>query len=98
MLRCHCILYWCVLYLVLHTIPYPTTNTPPPHSGVLSRYRNKLAAVKHKLRAEAELVYEKYLKAAQTSPRGVVSKLSNIVSVINKACHKQVRDRGYWSG
>lgn len=36
-------------------------------------------------------VYEKYFKAAQTQPRGVVAKLGNIVAQIERACQKQVR-------
>lgn len=60
------------------------------HLCLIRRYRNKMAAVKQKVRSEAEVVYEKYLKAAQTSPRGVVAKLTAIVNLINKATQKQV--------
>lgn len=35
-------------------------------------------------------VHDKYFKAAQTQPRGVVAKLGNIVAQIERACQKQV--------
>lgn len=38
----------------------------------------------------AQDIYEKYFKAAQTQPRGVVAKLGNIVVQIERACQKQV--------
>ncbi|KAG7160057.1 E3 ubiquitin-protein ligase HECTD1-like [Homarus americanus] len=39
-------------------------------------------------------VYDKYFKAAQTQPRGVVAKLGNIVAQIERACQKQVSNKG----
>lgn len=35
-------------------------------------------------------MYDKYFKAAQTQPRGVVAKLGNIVVQIERACQKQL--------
>lgn len=35
-------------------------------------------------------IYEKYFKAAQSQPRGIVAKLGNIVAQIEHACQKQV--------
>lgn len=43
------------------------------------------------MKSLARDVYEKYFKAAQTQPRGVVAKLGNIVAQIERACQKQVR-------
>lgn len=38
----------------------------------------------------AQEIYDKYFKAAQAQPRGVVAKLGNIVAQIERACQKQV--------
>ena len=77
-----------------HSFTAETSLGPEFHTGWTERrrrrYRNKMAAVKQKLRSEAEVIYEKYLKEAQSSPRGVVAKLTVIVNMINKACLKQV--------
>lgn len=43
-----------------------------------------------KVKGLARDIYEKYFKAAQTQPRGVVAKLGNIVAQIERACQKQV--------
>uniref|UniRef100_A0A2P2I0N7 E3 ubiquitin-protein ligase n=2 Tax=Hirondellea gigas TaxID=1518452 RepID=A0A2P2I0N7_9CRUS len=80
-----------------HSFTAETSLGPEFHTGWTERrrkrYHNKLAAVKQKVRSEAEVVYEKYLKAAQTSPRGVVAKLANIVTIISRACHKQMTNK-----
>jgi E3 ubiquitin-protein ligase HECTD1 len=43
------------------------------------------------VKVQAQEIYEKYFKAAQAQPRGVVAKLGNIVAQIERACQKQVR-------
>lgn len=55
------------------------------------RLRSKLEAVKQKVRVknQAQELYEKYFKAAQAQPRGVVAKLGAIVAQIERACQKQ---------
>lgn len=45
-----------------------------------------------KVKGLARDIYEKYFKAAQTQPRGVVAKLGNIVAQIERACQKQVKN------
>jgi E3 ubiquitin-protein ligase HECTD1 len=42
------------------------------------------------VKVQAQEIYEKYFKAAQAQPRGVVAKLGNIVAQIERACQKQV--------
>jgi len=44
------------------------------------------------VKVQAQEIYEKYFKAAQAQPRGVVAKLGNIVAQIERACQKQVRE------
>uniref|UniRef100_A0A8D8T0U6 E3 ubiquitin-protein ligase n=1 Tax=Cacopsylla melanoneura TaxID=428564 RepID=A0A8D8T0U6_9HEMI len=55
------------------------------------RLRSKLEAVKQKVRVknQAQELYDKYFKAAQAQPRGVVAKLGAIVAQIERACQKQ---------
>ena len=77
-----------------HSFTAETSLGPEFHTGWTERrqkkFKNKLAAVKQKVRTEAEVIYERYLKAAQTSPRGVVAKLTAVVNTINKATSKQM--------
>jgi hypothetical protein len=44
------------------------------------------------VKIQAKEIYEKYFKAAQAQPRGVVAKLGNIVAQIERACQKQVTE------
>ncbi|XP_063240551.1 E3 ubiquitin-protein ligase HECTD1 isoform X2 [Bacillus rossius redtenbacheri] len=53
------------------------------------RLRSKIEALKQKVKVQAQEIYEKYFKAAQAQPRGVVAKLGNIVAQIERACQKQ---------
>lgn len=53
------------------------------------RLRSKIEAMKQKVKIQAQEIYEKYFKAAQAQPRGVVAKLGNIVAQIERACQKQ---------
>nr|CAD7398859.1 unnamed protein product [Timema cristinae] len=53
------------------------------------RLRSKIEAMKQKVKVQAQDIYEKYFKAAQAQPRGVVAKLGNIVAQIERACQKQ---------
>ncbi|XP_071454696.1 E3 ubiquitin-protein ligase HECTD1 isoform X6 [Hetaerina americana] len=57
------------------------------------RLRSKIEALKQKVKVQAQEVYEKYFKAAQAQPRGVVAKLGNIVAQIERACQKQTNNR-----
>ncbi|XP_046388843.1 E3 ubiquitin-protein ligase Ufd4 isoform X5 [Ischnura elegans] len=57
------------------------------------RLRSKIEALKQKVKVQAQAVYEKYFKAAQAQPRGVVAKLGNIVAQIERACQKQTNNR-----
>lgn len=41
------------------------------------------------MKVQAQDIYDKYFKAAQAQPRGVVAKLGNIVAQIERACQKQ---------
>lgn len=45
---------------------------------------------------QAQEIYERYFKAAQSQPRGVVAQLSGIVNQIEKACHKQQSGNKDW--
>ncbi|XP_033230566.1 E3 ubiquitin-protein ligase HECTD1 isoform X3 [Belonocnema kinseyi] len=60
------------------------------------RLRSKIEAIKQKVKIQAQEIYERYFKAAQAQPRGVVAKLSTIVSQIEKACHKQQSGNREW--
>ncbi|XP_034255114.1 E3 ubiquitin-protein ligase HECTD1 isoform X1 [Thrips palmi] len=53
------------------------------------RLRSKIEAIKQKVKVQAQDIYDKYFKAAQAQPRGVVAKLGNIVAQIERACQKQ---------
>ncbi|XP_046664774.1 E3 ubiquitin-protein ligase HECTD1 isoform X3 [Homalodisca vitripennis] len=53
------------------------------------RLRSKIEAMKQKVRVQAQDIYDKYFKAAQAQPRGVVAKLGTIVAQIERACQKQ---------
>lgn len=45
---------------------------------------------------QAQDIYERYFKAAQAQPRGVVAKLGAIVNQIEKACQKQQSGNREW--
>ncbi|XP_066599740.1 E3 ubiquitin-protein ligase HECTD1 isoform X2 [Prorops nasuta] len=60
------------------------------------RLRSKIEAIKQKVKVQAQDIYERYFKAAQAQPRGVVAKLGAIVSQIEKACQKQQAGRREW--
>ncbi|XP_012253550.2 E3 ubiquitin-protein ligase Ufd4 isoform X10 [Athalia rosae] len=60
------------------------------------RLRSKLEAIKQKVKTQAQEIYERYFKVAQAQPRGVVAKLSTIVSQIEKACQKQQSGNREW--
>ncbi|XP_065332241.1 E3 ubiquitin-protein ligase HECTD1 isoform X2 [Cloeon dipterum] len=53
------------------------------------RLRSKLEAMKQKVKITAQEIYDKYFRAAQAQPRGVVAKLGSIVGQIERACQKQ---------
>uniref|UniRef100_A0A1B6DIC7 E3 ubiquitin-protein ligase n=1 Tax=Clastoptera arizonana TaxID=38151 RepID=A0A1B6DIC7_9HEMI len=53
------------------------------------RLRSKIEAMKQKVKIQAQEIYDKYFKAAQAQPRGVVAKLGTIVAQIERACQKQ---------
>ena len=55
------------------------------------RLRSKVEAVKQKVRCTAKDIYENHFKIAQSKPRGIVAKLTQIVSLIEKACQKQAQ-------
>lgn len=60
------------------------------------RLRSKLEAIKQKVKSQAQEIYERYFKAAQAQPRGVVAKLGTIVNQIEKACQKQQSGNREW--
>ncbi|XP_015591532.2 E3 ubiquitin-protein ligase HECTD1 isoform X2 [Cephus cinctus] len=60
------------------------------------RLRSKMEAIKQKVKTQAQEIYERYFKAAQAQPRGVVAKLGAIVSQIEKACQKQQSGNREW--
>ncbi|XP_020287405.1 E3 ubiquitin-protein ligase HECTD1 isoform X2 [Pseudomyrmex gracilis] len=60
------------------------------------RLRSKIEAIKQKVKVEAQEIYERYFKAAQAQPRGVVAKLSAIVCQIEKATQKQQSGNREW--
>ncbi|XP_054003464.1 E3 ubiquitin-protein ligase HECTD1 isoform X2 [Hylaeus anthracinus] len=60
------------------------------------RLRSKIEAIKQKVKVQAQEIYERYFKAAQAQPRGVVAKLGTIVSQIEKACQKQQSGNREW--
>lgn len=53
------------------------------------RLRSKVEAVKQKVRSLAKEIYENHFKVAQSKPRGVVAKLTSIVTKIEQAFQKQ---------
>ena len=53
------------------------------------RLRSKVEAVKQKVRCVAKDIYDNHFVIAQCKPRGIVAKLTQIVSLIEKACEKQ---------
>ena len=60
------------------------------------RLRNKAEALKQKVRSTARKVYENHFREAQSQPRGVVAKLTQIVQLVEKACQKQVINESEW--
>nr|XP_050852146.1 E3 ubiquitin-protein ligase HECTD1 isoform X6 [Vespula vulgaris] len=60
------------------------------------RLRSKIEAIKQKVKVQAQDIYERYFKAAQAQPRGVVAKLGAIVNQIEKACQKQQSGNREW--
>ncbi|KAG7213737.1 hypothetical protein KM043_002970 [Ampulex compressa] len=60
------------------------------------RLRSKIEAIKQKVKVQAQDIYERYFKAAQAQPRGVVAKLGAIVSQIEKACQRQQAGNREW--
>lgn len=71
---------------------YAYVRRPPPH---FRAHRMPFFQVK----VQAQEIYDKYFKAAQAQPRGVVAKLGNIVAQIERACQKQhmnYKDGGAW--
>ncbi|KAB7498063.1 E3 ubiquitin-protein ligase HECTD1 [Armadillidium nasatum] len=77
-----------------HSFTAETSLGPEFHAGWTGRrgkrFRSKIEAMKQKVKNQAKDVYDKYFKAAQTQPRGVVAKLGNIVVQIERACQKQL--------
>ncbi|KAG1653476.1 E3 ubiquitin-protein ligase HECTD1 [Nymphon striatum] len=62
------------------------TSMGPEFSGGWTGKKRKTMVVK----IQAKEVYERHFKAAQAQPRGVVAKLSNIVTEIDQAIQKQI--------
>ncbi|KYQ58401.1 E3 ubiquitin-protein ligase HECTD1 [Trachymyrmex zeteki] len=60
------------------------------------RLRSKIEAIKQKVKVQAQEIYERYFKAAQAQPRGVVAKLGAIVNQIEKASQKQQSGSREW--
>ncbi|XP_076174502.1 ubiquitin fusion-degradation 4-like isoform X3 [Ptiloglossa arizonensis] len=60
------------------------------------RLRSKIEAIKQKVKVQAQDIYERYFKAAQAQPRGVVAKLGTIVNQIEKVCQKQQSGNREW--
>ncbi|KAL1139402.1 hypothetical protein AAG570_006386 [Ranatra chinensis] len=54
------------------------------------RLRSKMEALRHKVKTQAQEIYDKYFRAAQAQPRGVVAKLGAIVAQIERAVEKQL--------
>nr|XP_045592410.1 E3 ubiquitin-protein ligase HECTD1-like isoform X9 [Procambarus clarkii] len=82
-----------------HSFTAETSLGPEFHAGWTGRrgkrFRSKVEAMKQKVvKSLARDVYDKYFKAAQTQPRGVVAKLGNIVAQIERACQKQISNKG----
>ncbi|XP_045131794.1 E3 ubiquitin-protein ligase HECTD1-like isoform X13 [Portunus trituberculatus] len=81
-----------------HSFTAETSLGPEFHAGWTGRrgkrFRSKVEAMKQKVKGLAQDIYEKYFKAAQTQPRGVVAKLGNIVAQIERACQKQTSNKG----
>jgi E3 ubiquitin-protein ligase HECTD1 len=59
---------------------------------VVTVHRGIIPVLLLQVKVQAQEIYEKYFKAAQAQPRGVVAKLGNIVAQIERACQKQVRE------
>lgn len=60
------------------------------------RLRSKIEAIKQKVKVQAQEIYERYFKAAQAQPRGIVAKLGAIVNQIEKASQKQQSGSREW--
>uniref|UniRef100_A0A0K2TN15 E3 ubiquitin-protein ligase n=1 Tax=Lepeophtheirus salmonis TaxID=72036 RepID=A0A0K2TN15_LEPSM len=60
------------------------------------RLRSKVEAIKQKVRNLALDIYEEYFKVAQSKPRGIVIRLSNLVTHIDNARLGQMRHSKGW--
>ncbi|CAH0382752.1 unnamed protein product [Bemisia tabaci] len=80
-----------------HTFIAETTLGPEFSAGWTGKrgrkLQSKLEALKQKVKHQAQDIYEKYFRAAQAQPRGVVAKLGTIVAQIERACQKQQMNR-----
>ncbi len=69
------------------------TSLGPEFSGwtckKTKRLRSKAEAVKQKVKTLARDIYENHFRVAQSKPRGVVAKLTDIVSKMERACQQQ---------
>nr|XP_014275679.1 E3 ubiquitin-protein ligase HECTD1 isoform X5 [Halyomorpha halys] len=54
------------------------------------RLRSKMEALRHKVKTQAQEIYDKYFRAAQAQPRSVVAKLGAIVAQLERAVEKQM--------
>ncbi|BES94932.1 Sad1 / UNC-like C-terminal [Nesidiocoris tenuis] len=57
------------------------------------RLRSKIEALRHKVKTQAQEIYDKYFRAAQAQPRSVVAKLGSIVAQLERAVEKQMWSR-----
>uniref|UniRef100_A0A0K8T796 E3 ubiquitin-protein ligase n=1 Tax=Lygus hesperus TaxID=30085 RepID=A0A0K8T796_LYGHE len=57
------------------------------------RLRSKIEALRHKVKTQAQEIYDKYFRAAQAQPRSVVAKLGAIVAQLERAVEKQMWSR-----
>ncbi|XP_073986001.1 ubiquitin fusion-degradation 4-like isoform X6 [Rhodnius prolixus] len=58
------------------------------------RLRSKMEALRHKVKTQAQEIYDKYFRAAQAQPRSVVAKLGAIVAQLERAVEKQMWSTG----
>ena len=83
-----------------HSFTAETTLGPEFSTGWVGRkgkrLKSKHEALKLKIRALAQEIYEGHFQAAQSQPRGVVAKLGTIVAQLERACYKQVKFQEYF--
>lgn len=75
-----------------HSFTAETTLGPEFVSGWTGRKgkrRTKIEATKQKIKSLANEIYDCYFKTAQSTPRGTVAKLAEIVEQIELACERQ---------